>query len=84
MATSAKGSGYQMRMAVIGIIVAGTLKPPIVCIQGRACLVDQTSVAFEVCSKAATALSARRKGWGRVLPRFSARRRIPAQAVGLK
>ena len=35
-------------------------------------------------AEAATAASARAKGGGSTLPRFSARRSIPAQAVGLK
>ena len=45
---------------------------------------DQCAVEFGVGSKAATAASARCKAWGNSFPRFSARRRMPAQAVGLK
>jgi len=45
---------------------------------------DQSSVAVEVGSKSATALSARAKSGGRVLPRLAARRRIPEQALALK
>jgi len=42
------------------------------------------SCEVEVGPESTTALSASRKGSGSVLPRFSARRRIPAQASGLK
>jgi len=52
--------------------------------QGADCLRDQPSVEFGVGAEAATASSARRKAWGRSLPHLSARRRIPAQAFGLK
>ena len=45
---------------------------------------DQSTVAVEVGAKPATASSARRKGGGSSFPRFAARRRIPAQAFGLK
>ena len=47
---------------------------------------DRLDVAAEcfVRSREATASSARRKGSGNFLPRFSARRSIPAQAFGLK
>ena len=44
---------------------------------------DQPSVAVEIGSKATASRAARRDG-GSDLPRFSARRRIPAQAVWLK
>jgi hypothetical protein len=47
-------------------------------------LTDQAVVEVEVCSEAATAMSACAKGGGNVFPRFSARRRIPRQAVPLK
>jgi hypothetical protein len=45
---------------------------------------DQSSVTVEVCAKPATASSASRKAGGRSLPRLAARRRMPAQAFGLK
>lgn len=45
---------------------------------------DQSSVEVEIGPESTTAPSARRKSWGRSLPRFPARRRIPAQAFGLK
>ena len=45
---------------------------------------DQAAIEIEVCSESATAMSARAKGGGKVLPRFSARRRIPRQARELK
>jgi hypothetical protein len=41
---------------------------------------NQSAVEIEVCSETATALSACSKGGGKVLPRFSARRRMPRQA----
>jgi hypothetical protein len=47
-------------------------------------LADQAAVEVKVCSEAATAMSACAKGGGKVFPRFSARRRIPRQAVPLK
>jgi len=47
-------------------------------------LANQAAVEVEVCSEAATAMSARAKGGGKVFPRFSARRRIPRQARLLK
>ena len=46
-----------------------------------ACARDQAAV--EVRSRPATAMSARAKGRGNILPRFSARRRMPRQAVEL-
>ncbi|HNG81338.1 MAG TPA: hypothetical protein PLW24_17825, partial [Burkholderiaceae bacterium] len=42
------------------------------------------SAAVFVCSWEATAVSARCKASGSVFPRFSARRRMPAQAFALK
>jgi len=45
---------------------------------------DQSAVEFCVGAEAATASSASRKASGNSLPRFSARRRIPEQAFGLK
>ena len=45
---------------------------------------DESSVDVKVCSKSATALSARAKSSGSSFPRFAARRRIPLQANGLK
>src|SRR6185437_14467076 len=48
-----------------------------------ACARDQAAVDVEVRSRPATAMSARAKGRGNILPRFSARRRMPRQAVEL-
>ena len=44
----------------------------------------EPSIALEVGTEPATARRAASKGAGSVLPRFSARRRIPAHAFGLK
>jgi hypothetical protein len=44
---------------------------------------NESAVKIEVCSETATALSACAKGGGKVLPRFSARRRMPRQARGV-
>ncbi len=48
------------------------------------CAGDQATIEIEVCSWAATAMSACAKSGGNVLPRLSARRRMPRQAVELK
>gem|GEM_PF-5846851 len=48
------------------------------------CSRDQSTVAVEIGSESATALSASAKGRGNALPRLAARRRIPRQAVALK
>ena len=45
---------------------------------------NHTSIAVEIGSESATASSACCNCTGRLLPLFSARRRIPAQAFGLK
>ena len=45
---------------------------------------DDSAVALEVCSKSATCRRTASKCSGNVLPRRSARRRIPAQAFALK
>jgi hypothetical protein len=45
---------------------------------------NQPSITLCVCSESATALSARCKSSGNFFPRFSARRRMPRQAFGLK
>ncbi len=45
---------------------------------------DQAAIEVEVGSKPATAMSACAKGGGKVFPRFSARRRMPRQAVLVK
>lgn len=44
----------------------------------------QTTTYFEVCSESATTLSACAKASGNSFPLASARRRIPAQALGDK
>jgi hypothetical protein len=44
---------------------------------------NQTAVEVEVCPESATAVSACAKAGGNVFPRFTARRRIPRQAVEL-
>jgi len=63
-------------------ILAGAFADPLEAAGGEAG--RDVSFAGLVSSWEATARSARRKSSGRALPRFSARRRIPAQAFGLK
>ena len=53
------------------------------CVEAHGYGRDQPSVAVEI-GPETTASKAARRDCGRDLPRFSARRRIPAQAVGLK
>ena len=49
-----------------------------------ACGRYQSAVTVEIGAESATAFSARCKSWGNSLPRFAARRRIPAQAFAVK
>ena len=59
-----------------------TIQPPSFARCDAAC--NQSAIAVKICSESTTAFSARCKCGGRFFPRFSARRRMPAQARGLK
>jgi hypothetical protein len=79
-ALAVRHAGNQRRSAPRSIL-AGV---ETVAAQGVGYLRDQSTAKLKVGTESATALSARAKGSGNTLPRFSARRKIPAQAFGLK